>query len=79
MVYIGANYLDRYNRTLAPSRTLTSAGISWIPTGDRLRFTFEGKNLADQRVVDVANYPLPGRMFFFSCDLNLRPGSTPAR
>ncbi len=79
VVYIGPNYLDRYNRTSAESRTLTSAGLSWTPPGDHIRFTVEGKNLGDRRAVDVANYPLPGRTFFVSCDLNLRPGSTPVR
>ncbi|MBI5708708.1 MAG: TonB-dependent receptor [Candidatus Eisenbacteria bacterium] len=69
--YIGDDYLDPYNRQRVPSRTLAGAWASLAPFVWPLRVTVEGKNLGDDRVADVAGFPLPGRSVFASCALRL--------
>jgi len=66
--YIGSNRLTR--RALFPwdrvgERTIHTAGIALNAT-DWLTLRFEGRNLSDNQIRDVANYPLPGRSFFGS-------------
>src|SRR5262249_39189174 len=65
--YIGDNYLSPSNRSLVPSRTIAGASIAVKPFGPGLALTLEGKNLGNNRIVDVAGYPLPGRSLFLSC------------
>ncbi len=62
--YIGANWLDRYNVREAPARTLHGAVATVRTPVPGLSFTVEGRNLTDERVVDVAGYPLPGRSVY---------------
>jgi len=62
--YIGANWLDRANLNEAPTRTLHGAVATIRIPVDGLSFTFEARNLSDERAVDVAGYPLPGRSFY---------------
>jgi iron complex outermembrane receptor protein len=72
---IGRTYVDRANREPSPSRTLPGVSVSTdFPGG--MRVTLEGKNLGDVRAFDVANYPLPGRSLFASCEWTLGPRST---
>ena len=65
--YIGDNYLNPGNRSPVASRTIAGASLAVTPFGPGLAFTLEGKNLGDNRIVDVAGYPLPGRSLFLSC------------
>ncbi|MBN2573773.1 MAG: TonB-dependent receptor [Deltaproteobacteria bacterium] len=56
------NYLDPANTLRVPARLLLGAGIyASLPDGFRLRAS--ARNLADARVHDIADYPLPGREF----------------
>lgn len=74
-LYVGADYLDRYNLQPVASRALFGASFSVLPSR-RMRVTFEGKNLGNRLVQDVGGYPLPGRSLYVSCQL--RTGDHPA-
>lgn len=65
--YIGSNYLRRKNlsRSRVDERDIHTAGIA-IPALDWLTLRLEARNLTDNQITDVANYPLPGRSFFGS-------------
>ncbi len=56
-------YLDPLNTRVVTSRVLLDSGISYQPF-QHWTFSFEGKNLTDNQVVDVVGFPLPGRSFF---------------
>lgn len=62
--YMSANWLDRANLRETPSRALHGVVLTLRTPLDGLSFTLEGRNLTDERPVDVADYPLPGRSFF---------------
>lgn len=64
--YVGDNYLNPSNRNRVASRTIAGASIGVTPFGRDLALTVEGKNLGDNRIADVAGYPLPGRSIFVS-------------
>ena len=64
--HIGANWLDRANLRQAPARTLHGALVSVRTPVEGLLFTLEGRNLTNDRAVDVAGYPLPGRSIYSS-------------
>ena len=67
--YTSGNFLDRANLAPVAPRRLHDAGVTWAWARDRLRFTAEAKNLGDDRVLDVAGYPLPGRALAMSADV----------
>ncbi len=60
--YIGSNYLDQANMTLVPARTIHNALLELSLRG--VSFSFEGRNLGDDRISDVNGFPLPGRSFY---------------
>ena len=62
--YMSANWLNRYNTQETPSRELHNLALLVRMPADGLSFTIEGKNLTDERPVDVAGYPLPGRSVY---------------
>jgi iron complex outermembrane receptor protein len=62
--YMSANWLNRYNTQEAPSRDLHNLILLVRTPAEGLSFTIEGMNLTDERPVDVAGYPLPGRSFY---------------
>jgi iron complex outermembrane receptor protein len=62
--YIGENFLDRANAFVVDSRALHNVGLTLLPFGKALKFTFEVKNITDNRLADVRGFPLPGRSFF---------------
>jgi outer membrane cobalamin receptor len=68
--YMSANWLDRANLREAPARNLHSLTLAVRAPWDSVTLTAEGRNLTDERPVDVAGYPLPGRSFF--CTLSYR-------
>ena len=70
--YMSANWLDRYNTNEAPSRDLHNLALRVHTPADGLDFTIEGKNLTDERPVDVAGYPLPGRSFYTTLGYSYR-------
>lgn len=61
------NYLDRANVRKIDRRAIQNVGFSWSPK-KQIVFTFEIKNFADERTIDVISYPLPGRSFFGTVD-----------
>jgi iron complex outermembrane receptor protein len=64
---IGDNVLDPYNLQRVGARRLAGASLSLAPFRSPLRLTLEGRNLLDDRAVDVGGFPLPGRSVFLGC------------
>lgn len=69
--FTGKNFLDRANLVQSPNRTLLNTGADLVlgrvvPELEGAGLLFEAKNLTDNRILDVAGYPLPGRSFFGS-------------
>jgi iron complex outermembrane receptor protein len=62
--YMSANWLDQANLRQAPSREMHNLALLVRTPLDGLSFTLEGRNLTDERPVDVAGYPLPGRSVY---------------
>jgi len=62
--YMSRNWLDRANLREAPARDLHSLALTVRTPVDGLALTIEGRNLTDERPVDVAGYPLPGRSMY---------------
>jgi iron complex outermembrane receptor protein len=76
---IGADYLDRANLQPVTGRLLIGSSLTFTPDRGGLRFTLEGRNLGNDRVSDVAGFPLPGRSWFASCELRLDTGARTVR
>lgn len=74
---IGDNLLDPYNLQRVAERRLAGASLSAAPFPAALRLTLEGKNLLDDRAVDVGGFPLPGRSVFLGCTWRLAAGAGP--
>jgi len=73
--YISGNYWDRANLFEVPDRRIYNLGASVeIYRKGRLStgLTLEVKNLADERVADVAGYPLPGRSLYGTLEARWR-------
>lgn len=69
--FTGENFLDRANLVQAPDRTILNAGAGFDFGGSvvwlaGLEALVEVKNLTDNRILDVAGFPLPGRSYFGS-------------
>jgi iron complex outermembrane receptor protein len=62
--FISANYLDRYNARATAARSLHALILVLRAPVDGLSLTLEGRNLTDERVEDVAGFPLPGRSVY---------------
>jgi iron complex outermembrane receptor protein len=62
--YLGGNWLDRANLREAPSRALHGLVATLRTPLAGLSLTVEGRNLTDERAVDVAGYPLPVRSVY---------------
>jgi iron complex outermembrane receptor protein len=62
--YVGANYVDRPNTEdgRLPARYLHDLSYR-LPLAHRIEATLAVHNLFDDRTVDVARFPLPGRSF----------------
>lgn len=69
--WIGQNHLDFANLVAVPARVLLGAGL--YVRADLAEVTLSLSNLTDDRIQDLAGYPLPG--FTAMCSLRLR--STP--
>lgn len=62
--YIAGNFLDRANAFEVDSRLLHNVSLTALPFGQRLKLTFEVKNITDNQIEDFRGFPLPGRSFF---------------
>ena len=69
--YLSGNYLDRANRQPVPARRLHNLGAGTSLARGRLRLTAEVRNLTDDRVQDVAAYPLPGRSYALTAEFGI--------
>jgi iron complex outermembrane receptor protein len=54
-------WLDHYNQTLVPARTLVDLGASCAFAGGTSDLVLECRNVGDARAQDFGGYPLPGR------------------
>lgn len=61
---VAENFLDQPNLRRVPARTIHDLGLTISPWGSRLKIHLDLKNLTDNRIADVAGFPLPGRSFF---------------
>ena len=70
--YQSASYWDRRNLVDVPEREIVNTGATFRlkREGMNASMTFEVKNLFDERITDVARYPLPGRSFFTTLRIN---------
>jgi iron complex outermembrane receptor protein len=62
--HIGSNFLKRANLKEVPARELHNIALRLKPFTDTVTLTVEGQNLTDNRVSDVAGFPLPGRAVY---------------
>lgn len=67
---IDDNFLDAQNLLKVDKRTLLSSGLQIDPS-KKVRLIFETKNLLNDRIVDIAGFPLPGRSYWGELILNL--------
>lgn len=68
--FVSRSYLDRANLQPIPDRHLHNLGLG-VRFLSRLELSAEVRNLTDQRVLDVAGYPLPGRAFGVALEAGL--------
>jgi iron complex outermembrane receptor protein len=69
--YVSGNYWDRANLYLVPDRHVYNVGAAadvYHKNKTTVTVTLEAKNLADDRIADVAGYPLPGRSYFLTVE-----------
>ncbi|MDO8520327.1 MAG: TonB-dependent receptor, partial [Deltaproteobacteria bacterium] len=66
--WMDSNFLDPLNTRVVRDRLLLNSALSFWPK-DKIGVTVEAKNLADDQVVDVVGFPLPGRSFYAKADL----------
>jgi len=66
--FVGRNPITRAGTKLLPVRNVINAGVAWkLREGLELQLT--GKNLTDERAVDVRGFPLPSRAVYLSAAL----------
>ncbi len=68
--FTGGNYIDEsHMRGEIPSRAIHTLGV-WWSVGEPLNVGFQARNITDNRISDVAGFPLPGRSYFGTVQLN---------
>lgn len=70
MNFIDDNFLDTQNVLRTDNRLIFNAGAS-VNFLKRFTAGFEAKNLFNDRVSDVAGFPLPGRSFYGKLEINI--------
>lgn len=65
--YTDGNYLTAANTKKLDERHLLNAGLLIRPDA-HMRFGVEMKNVTDEQIVDVRNFPLPGRAMYLSVE-----------
>jgi len=63
--YADGNYLTAANTKMLDERHVLNAGLVILPTA-QTRLGVEMKNVTDERIVDVRNFPLPGRAMYLT-------------
>lgn len=76
--WTAGNYVNRTNLPMLPSRLLVGAGASIGRADGSARVVLSALNLLDARVIDLTQYPLPGRSAFVSLVVST-PVPTPAQ
>ncbi len=66
--YVGANPVTRANTKLLEERHLFHAGVK-LELTDTVQVDLTGRNLTDERALDVRGFPLSSRAVFFSVTL----------
>ena len=61
--FVSGNFLDQINFDLVPSRGVHTIGAAYRIV-EPVTMSVEARNLTDNRISDVAGFPLPGRAFF---------------
>lgn len=61
--FIGANFLDSQNLLKVNHRTLVALGLD-VDCSRSVKLSFLMKNLLNQRIGDIAGFPLPGRSYW---------------
>ena len=73
--YVSGNYWDRANIYEVDDRRIYNAGVTaMVYKAEKVdaSVTVEGKNLSDDRVADIAGYPLPGRSGYVTLQVRWR-------
>ncbi|MFO8057916.1 MAG: TonB-dependent receptor [bacterium] len=73
--YMSGNYWDRANLYEVQDRRILNLGMRvdyYLENETVLSFTGEARNMNDDRVSDVAGYPMPGRMGFITVQAKWR-------
>lgn len=68
--YMGGNYLDTQNLSYIDHRTLIGAGVG-VGLYKKFELLFAVKNILNERISDLVGYPLPGRSYWVSANLNI--------
>ncbi len=68
--FLSDNFLDSQNLLKVNHRTLLAAGFKTNPL-KWMQFLFTTKNLLNERVADIAGFPLPGRSYWGELELKL--------
>jgi outer membrane cobalamin receptor len=69
--FISRSYLDRANTQPIPDRHLHNLGLGVRLFSGRAEISLEARNVTDERVQDVAAYPLPGRALGMALEARL--------
>jgi len=79
--YESESYRDRANlpENLSPASHVHNVGVRWQVVRGLLAATAEIHNLADDRIVDVEGFPLPGRTFYLTLTIEPRGDEGGAR
>jgi outer membrane cobalamin receptor len=79
--YESESYRDRANlpENLSPASHVQNVGVRWQLVRGLVAATAEIRNLADERIVDVEGFPLPGRTFYLTLTIEPRGDEGGAR
>lgn len=69
--YIGSNYLDQANMKEVPSREIHGLSLHLGTLWHRFSLTLEGRNLGGNQLSDVNGFPLPGRSFYSTLNVQM--------
>lgn len=68
--FVSGNFTDQANLRKVPSRDIHTLGLTW-QARDWLSVNFEARNVTDNQISDIGGFPLPGRSFFGTVQVDL--------